>query len=430
MPFKSVTSTPYNATVYSVPTQAVKLKLKSPPTGGQGSSAPIKNQQGQLINSKGQLVNKHNQLINEKGQKINDAGQLINKKGQAVNKDGHLINDQNKLINSQGKLVNENGKLVDSQGRLVNPVGRLINEKGHYIDKDSKLVNKEGVLVDKTGRPLDKDGKVARDRQSAAKGNNEPHESLLPPHIKTQISRWQGKEPPASPSKLTVAEVSERLINAEKLVKSGVISSTPGAAQVARDSAIGALVTGVISAPINVAAYSGSAATGEAIKASYLPSPLIPPTPIAKSTVEYPAGSPDAKVGGASAATQSEEDVAAQELYPRINNAQVSALGVANLSIALQFGDTKTGFVPGQNWPADPIERMTQLESLLDFAEEHTSTLAETNEAFFKPYLPEEKAAEGKAGLKARVDTLERRIAAVDKAQKLVLEKLKSQNVE
>lgn len=382
---------------------------------------------GQFYNQQGKLVNKHNQLVNVKGQRVNDAGQQINAKGKAINDKGQLINAQNQAINTQGKPVDDKGRLIDQQGRLVNSAGRIIDDKGHYIDKDKKLVNREGFLVDKLGRPLDKDGAVARDKASAAMGNNEPHASLIAPALKTKIKGWQGKAmPPATPPKLSIAEVATRLADADKLVKSGVISSSPGAAQIARDAAIGAAVTGFISAPINVASYSGSVAAGESIKASYLPSPLAPPTPIAKSTVERPAGSP----AEPSAATQSAEDVAAQVLYPRINDAQVSAYAMANLSMALNFGETREGFVPGQDWSNDPVERMAQIEHLLDFAEEHTSPLAKANEIFFQPYLREQKADEGVAGLEVRVDTLERRLAAIDKAQRLIEGKLKNESQE
>lgn len=405
------------------PPHAPAPKAKPASTPAQAAPPPglRRAPSGQYFNQQGKLVNKHNQPVNDKGQRINNAGQLINTKGQPINERGQLINAQNQTINSQGRAVNDNGHLIDAQGRPVNTFGRVIDDKGHYIDNDKKLVNKEGFLVDKTGRALDKDGKVARDQASAVKGNNEPHPDMLPPPLKARVFKWQGKEqPPASLPKATVAQVAGRLSDAEKLIKSGVISQSPGAGLIARDAGISAGVTGLVSAPINVAAYSGSVAVGEAIKASYLPAPLVPPPPTAKSTVELPAAAP----GDAAAAVKEAEEAAAQALYPRINDAQIVSLTVTNLSIALRYGETKEHFIPGQYWPAAPLERMEQLENMLDFAEEHTKTLADDNEVYFKSFLPKQKAADGLAGLGARVDALEGRLAALNKAQGLVIDKL------
>ncbi len=372
------------------------------------------NNKGQLLNSKGQAVNKQGQLINSTNQRVNERGQLVNKSGQPVDNKGRLINENNHLINSQGKLINANKQLVDEQGRLVNHSGRLVNDSGHLIDKDGKRVNIDGVLIDKTGRPLDKNGKVARDQTNAVKGNNEPHVQLLPSTIRQKALDWKNKiPPPASPPKLAMTDVITRMMDAEKMVKNGIIPSSPSAAVVARDAAISAGITGVVSAPINIAAYAGSTAAAEQIKAAYVPLPMIPPTPIAKSSVErpdqtaMPAPGPDLNV-----------------LYPRMNDDQALAFGVANQSIALKFGDTKTGFIPAQSWSKEPLERMSQLENLLDFAEEHTKELADPHEIYFKPYLAETPAVEGLEGLDARLATIEKRIGGIDKVHKMVLSKL------
>ncbi|WP_427129520.1 hypothetical protein [Pseudomonas kitaguniensis] len=408
-------------TIPPPPTPAIKAKPASTSSHAAPPTALKKDPSGQYHNKEGKLVNKHHQLINDKGKKVNDAGQLINKKGQPINDKGHLINAHNQTINSQGKAVNDAGHLIDAQGRTVNTFGRVIDDKGHYIDNDKKLVNKEGFLVDNIGRALDKDGKLARDQASAVKGNNEPHPDLLPPALTKQVYSWQGKvQPPASPPKATVAEVAVRLSDAEKLFKSGVISPSASASLIARDAGISAGVTGLVSAPINVAAYSGSVAVGEAIKASYLPAPLVPPTPIAKSTVELPAAAPEDPASDVKEA----EEAAAQALYPRIDDAQIVGLTVTNLSIALRYGETGENFIPGPHWPSVPLERMEQLESMLDFAEEHTKTLADDNQVYFKCFIPKQKAADGLAGLGARLDALEGRLAALNRAQGLVIDKL------
>ncbi|OAE13502.1 hypothetical protein AZH11_05860 [Pseudomonas simiae] len=310
---------------------------------------------------------------------------------------------------------------MDSQNRLINSAGRLVNHKGDYVDKDQKVVNKEGYLIDAQKRPLDKDGKVARDMTTAVKGNNEPHENLFSPALKSKIHSWQGKEPaPSSPKTSTVAEVAQRLADADKLVKSGVISKWPGYGQLAREGGITAGITGVVSAPINVAAYSGSVLAGEAIKAAYNPAPLTPPPPVAPKVAGQPAGSPEAP----SAKLQTEEDVALQALYPQINKAQVSAFAAANLSIALKFGDDEKGYIPDPSWPPDALGRLESIERLLDFAEEHTHGLAEENRVHFRAYVRKEALPEGAAGFAAQVETIERRIAEIQLSHDEVLAKL------
>lgn len=388
-----------------VPPSAKPVPANAPAGSYFNKQGQLVNKQGQRINDKGQAVNKDGHLVNSNNQRINERGQLLNKSGQAVDAKNRLINENGHLINAQGKLVNEKGSLVDTQGRLVNHAGRLVNTEGHLIDRDGKRVNVDGVLIDKTGRPLDKDGKVARDQASAAKGNNEPHEQLLAPSLKQKALEWRGKvTPPPAPPKLTIADVTSRMMDAEKMVKNGIIESSPPAARVARDAAISAGVTGVVSAPINIASYAGSTATAESIKAAYVPVPMVPPTPVAKSSVERP---------DPSAATPATPDLGA--LYPRMNDDQALVFCLANHSMGLKFGDLKTGFVPDQSWSKEPLERMSQMENLMDFSEEHTKELAETHELYFKPYLPAEKAADGVEGLEARLDTLEKRIASVGK---------------
>ena len=74
---------------------------------------------------------------------------------------------------------------------------------------------------------------------------------------------------------ISVAEAAKRVFDADRLVKAGVIDTGPSALRVARDAAISAGITGMVSAPINVAAYAGSVAAGERIKSSYAPGVLL-----------------------------------------------------------------------------------------------------------------------------------------------------------
>ncbi|SDR85972.1 hypothetical protein SAMN04490205_0671 [Pseudomonas trivialis] len=394
-----------------IPRVPQKVPDYAPAGSRYNNEGKLVNRQGQLLNDKGQAINKKGYLINESNQRINDRGQLLNRQGQAVDDKGRLINENGHLINSYGRLINDAGRPVDTQGRLVNRDGRLVDPKGQLIDKDGKLVNKEGILIDKIGRPLDKEGKVARDLSSAAKGNNEPHEQLFPASVLKGVKAWQREIPaPEAAPKLTIAEVVTRMSDADKMVKAGIISTSPSGAAVARDAAIGAAVTGLVSAPINIGAYAGSTAAAEKIKAAYLPVPLTPPTPIAKSSVEL---------------TKSKEDVDVEALYPRMNEAQVIAFSVTNQSMLLKYGDTGSVLLPQQEWPAEPLARLKNLENMLDHAELHTKEVADEYEVYFKAYLPAVKAAEGLAGADARLVAVESRIESLQKAQGKVLEGMK-----
>ncbi|WP_338478613.1 hypothetical protein VRB67_21025 [Pseudomonas trivialis] len=409
MPIKKIFISPKPAP--ATPSVPLKVPSYAPAGSHYNNAGKLVNRQGQLLNDKGQAINKKGYLINENNHRINDRGQLLNHQGHAVDDKGRLINNNGHLVNSYGKLINEAGRPVDTQGRLVNRDGRLVDPKGQLIDKDGKFVNKEGILIDKIGRPLDKDGKVARDLSSAAKGNNEPHEQLFPASVLKGVKKWQKEIPaPAAAPKLTIAEAVTRMSDADKMVKAGVISTSPSGAAVARDAAIGAAVTGLVSAPINIGAYAGSTAAAERIKASYLPVTMTPPTPIAKSSVEL---------------TESQEAIDVEALYPRMNEAQIIAFSVTNQSMWLKYGDTSSVLLPQQEWPTEPLARLKNLENMLDHAELHTKEVADEHEVYFKAYLPAVKAAEGLAGADARLVAVESRIASLQKAQGKVLEGMK-----
>ncbi|WP_395610389.1 hypothetical protein [Pseudomonas sp. B22129] len=395
-------------------TPTVQAPKKLPDYAPAGSSyngaGKLINKQGQLLNNKGQAVDAKGYLINANNQRINAQGQLVNKQGHAINDKGKLINDKGQLVNTHGKLVNDANHLVDENGRLVNSAGRLVDVKGQLVDRDGKLVNREGYLVDKIGRPLDKNGRVALDLTSAVKGNNEPHPQLFPPKITAGIAQWQGKVPPPAPTPtLTIPEAVARMADAHSMVKAGIIPVAPSAANIARDAAISSAITGVISAPLNIAAYAGSTASAEKIKASYLPAPLVTAAPGAKPLVE---------------SAPSEPATGVEKLYPRLDEAQVTAFTVTNQSMVLKFGDTGSALLPDQYWPKDPLARINQLENLLAHAEEHTKEVANEYEVFFKPYLGDQKAAEGLDGVEVRLGAVDKRIAAVHKAQASILKEM------
>ena len=190
--------------------------------------------------------------------------------------------------------------------------------------------------------------------------------------------------------KISVAEAAKRLIDADSLVKAGVISTAPKAGQVARDAFISAGITGMVSAPINVAAYAGSVAAGETIKATYAPGVLPPPF--------LP-----------SAASQSKgvtPPVSAQTaLGSQLDDAEARLLGMAS-TVMFILGDTKSVFTKDDSWPTDEAGRLGNLEKLLEVSEQQLKKATRQNGIIFKPYKPGMTAP---TEAKARLDLIEKR---------------------
>ena len=179
---------------------------------------------------------------------------------------------------------------------------------------------------------------------------------------------------------ISVAEATKRLIDAESLVKSGVIATGPNASRVARDAFISAGITGLVSAPINVAAYAGSVATGEAIKATYAPGVLPPPfLPGATSQSKTPAS------------TSSSEPVlsTADPTSAQVDEVEMKLLGMAS-TVMFTLGDTSSVFTKNDSWPTDIAGRLDNLEKLLGVSEQHLKKATRQNGLIFKPYKPGE----------------------------------------
>ena len=179
---------------------------------------------------------------------------------------------------------------------------------------------------------------------------------------------------------ISVAEATKRLIDAESLVKSGVIATGPNASRVARDAFISAGITGLVSAPINVAAYAGSVATGEAIKATYAPGVLPPPfLPGATSQSKTPAS------------TSSSEPVlsTADPTSAQVDEVEMKLLGMAS-TVMFTLGDTSSVFTKNDSWPTDTAGRLDNLEKLLGLSEQHLKKATRQNGLIFKPYKPGE----------------------------------------
>jgi hypothetical protein len=172
--------------------------------------------------------------------------------------------------------------------------------------------------------------------------------------------------------KISVAEAAKRLIDADSLVKAGVISSAPKASQVARDAFISAGITGIVSAPVNVGAYAGSVAAGESIKATYapgvLPPPFLPSAATAPKAVQSPAP-------------------AETTLGAQLEDAETKLLGMAS-TVMFILGDTKSVFTKNESWPKDEPGRLGNLEKLLDVSEQQLKKATRQNGIIFKPYKP------------------------------------------
>ncbi|WP_254865858.1 hypothetical protein [Pseudomonas fluorescens] len=203
-------------------------------------------------------------------------------------------------------------------------------------------------------------------------------------------------------SPISVAEATKRLIDAESLVKAGVIATGPNASRVARDAFISAGITGLVSAPINVAAYAGSVATGETIKAHYAPGVLPPPF-----------------LPGAAAQTSKPqtESVATSEgsISTRLGEVESKLLGMAS-AVMFVLGDTSSVFTKSESWPKDESGRLSNLEKLLHLSEQHLKKATRQNGIVFKPYKPGETIpGEAKGRLELMEKKLERMTESYEK---------------
>ncbi|WQG56587.1 hypothetical protein RHM66_13685 [Pseudomonas sp. RTB3] len=220
---------------------------------------------------------------------------------------------------------------------------------------------------------------------------------------------------------LSVAEAAKRVIDAESLIKAGVVSTGPNASRVARDAFISAGITGVVSAPINVAAYAGSVATGETIKSSYAPGVLPPPF--------LPGASSQPKTG-TPLQSEAEHSTTTDSVKARLEDFEVKLLGMAS-AVMFMLGDTSSVFTKNASWPSDDVGRLSNLEKLLGLSEQHFKKAARQNGLVFKPYKPGEKIPEDP---KERLDLIERKFnplaAAYEKLRFLAAMKAQERKAE
>ncbi|MBO0494531.1 hypothetical protein [Pseudomonas sp. Marseille-Q1929] len=398
-------------------------------TGGSYNGAPNPNivkpapKPGQDVDSTGWPVNKSKQrvdadghAIDNQGRRINEKNQLVNEKNQTINERGQWINERNQTLNTRGEPVDSYNRRIDSQDRLINRDSRLINDKGQLVDKDKKLVNKEGYLVDNIGRPLDKDGKVARSKQDAVQGNNEPH-----PQLAGMNSSLTSKpDTPAAPNvpKPTIEGSVNNAAKTDELVKRGWLPSKQELGKTFILGAVSGVGESLAALPINVASSAIShEVTKDSIKQKYLPAPLASSTPAPTGGDKSSESMTDAEK-----AKQAEE-AKKQAQYASIDNLQVASFDTQRTLNTLEFGALDTELVPGDKWPADALGRLDMLERRLDDMEEQAKRIQDEYSAYYKvAELPADPPAAGAEGIDARVKTLELRLYAVNKLRDRAVE--------
>lgn len=201
------------------------------------------------------------------------------------------------------------------------------------------------------------------------------------------------------PTPKNLAEVTQNLIVADRLHKAGVFPTSPQLGTVARDAFVNAGINGLVSAPLSIATYAGSAWTGEAIKGQYAAqTPLLPP-------VHLPA--PSTQVGAPTAVPP-----AAEALDSRLALAELRIEVVANNIMAVRQGTDAPALKIADSSSGSPGDRLTTLEALYGVAEKQLTLIGEENDMIFRPYVPSAGMATTDQG---RLDALEKQFELVNK---------------
>ncbi|WP_256677467.1 hypothetical protein [Pseudomonas sp. L13] len=197
-----------------------------------------------------------------------------------------------------------------------------------------------------------------------------------------------------------MADVTQRLLDADRLVKAGVISTSPSTGKMIKDAFITAGVNGMVSAPINVGAYAGSVAAGEAIKGQYVPGTLPPPHLPGVAKPE-PASQADAP---------STADVPAPSTTPHLDRVEKVVVQFANVLYTLAAGKDDERFAMNDSWPKERGARLSNLERIMSVSETHMKQVAPENGVNFEPYV-EPQTSPGTGG---RLGLIERRYRALE----------------
>lgn len=192
-----------------------------------------------------------------------------------------------------------------------------------------------------------------------------------------------------------LAEVTQNLMVADRLHKAGVFPTSPHLSTVARDAFVNAGINGLVSAPLSIATYAGSAWTGEAIKGAYAPqTPVLPP-------VHQPAPS-----------TQVVATAPRVELDSQLKLAELRIEVVANSIVALREGTDVPALCINEEFSGSVVERLTMLENLYDVAEKELAKIGDENDMILRPYRMPSSPAENTE--QSRLAGLTRRFEAVN----------------
>ena len=197
----------------------------------------------------------------------------------------------------------------------------------------------------------------------------------------------------------SLAEVTQNLMVADRLHKAGVFSNTPQLGTVARDAFVNAGINGLVSAPMSIATYAGSAWTGEAIKGQYAAqTPLLPP-------VHQPAPSTQGAMTPDSVAVQS------ANVDTRLALAELRIEVVANSIMAILQGTGASALEMTKRGSLATGERLTMLETSYDAAEKYLKDIGEECGLIFRPYAGTSSAT---ATDISRLDSLDKRFEAMN----------------
>ncbi|KAF1010065.1 MAG: hypothetical protein GAK32_01736 [Pseudomonas fluorescens] len=192
-----------------------------------------------------------------------------------------------------------------------------------------------------------------------------------------------------------LAEVTQNLMVADRLHKAGVFPTSPHLSTVARDAFVNAGINGLVSAPLSIATYAGSAWTGEAIKGAYAPqTPLLP-------AIHQPA--PSTQVGAPAPRVELDSQLKLAELRIEV---------VANSIVALREGTDVPALCINEAFSGSVVERLTLLEKLYDVAEKELAKIGDENDMILRSYKMPSSSAENTE--QSRLAGLTRRFEAVN----------------
>ncbi|MGY2377414.1 hypothetical protein ACW9IB_23195 [Pseudomonas sp. SDO524_S393] len=198
----------------------------------------------------------------------------------------------------------------------------------------------------------------------------------------------------------SLAEVTQNLMVADRLHKAGVFSNEPKLGIVARDAFVNAGINGIVSAPMSIATYAGSAWTGEAIKGQYAAqTPILPP-------IHQPATGPQTAAASTVGAAQA-------DIVSRLQLAELRIEVMANNIMAIREGTDALALKMVERATESASVRLTSLEQLYDVAEKQLKLIGDENDMIFRPYSAPSGASV--VAESSRLEQLDKRFDAANK---------------